>query len=118
MSTFSYPLEVGDLAGQHFERIEALVDTGASFSVVPASLLERLGISPTGPVEFELGDGHVVTMDVGQAWVRIDGESAIRRVVFAPEGTPSAIGSDTLQGLLLMVDPIAERLIPRRALLR
>lgn len=46
MAAFSYPLILIGPAGS--EAIEALVDTGASFTTVPAPLLERFGVHMVG----------------------------------------------------------------------
>jgi hypothetical protein len=43
MSTFRIAIEVGNLAEDRFEVVEALVDTGASHSIFPARLLRGLG---------------------------------------------------------------------------
>lgn len=118
MITFTYPMEIGDPAGQRLEQIEALVDTGASFTVVPASVLRQLGVAPRRRIDFELGDGRTVQIDVGQPWVQVDGEGVIDVVAFGTEGVGPVLGAHTLEGLALAVDPIGRRLVPRRALLR
>lgn len=44
MGKFSVRLEVGDPSGQRFETIDAMVDSGATYTVLPASLLERVDV--------------------------------------------------------------------------
>ena len=51
---FRCPLEVGDPEGSQFEEVEALVDTGATFTVVPGRILQRLGVGRKGKVGFRL----------------------------------------------------------------
>ena len=46
MGTFVVQIEVGDLRGEKFEGVEALVDTGATTTVIQGSTLRRLGIVP------------------------------------------------------------------------
>jgi len=46
MGTFSATIELGDPLGQRFESLDAVVDTGSTYTVVPASLLVRLGVVP------------------------------------------------------------------------
>lgn len=46
MGVFAVPMDVGDLQGVRFERLQALVDTGASHTRMPRSVLERLGVVP------------------------------------------------------------------------
>ena len=51
-------LEVGN-PGNHDtpEQVEVLIDSGAVHSVVPAPVLEKLGISPLAADEFRLAGG-------------------------------------------------------------
>ena len=80
--------------------------------MLPASLLKELGIEPTSKSGFELADGRVIEMDVGRAWVTINGSSEITRVVFDKDDSPARLGSYTLTGLRLAVDTANERLVP------
>ncbi len=117
MGTFHYPIEIGDAQGQRFERVEALVDTGASYTVVPGPMLQRLGVTAHDRVVFFLADGRQIERDVGQTWVRIDGRSVITLVVFGDEGSDALLGAYTLEGLRLGVDPANQRLVRTPGLL-
>lgn len=117
MGTFNYPIEIGDPGGQRFERIEALVDTGASYTVVPASVLQRLGVVPSRTRTFVLGDGRETERELGETIVRIDGTSVTTLVVFGDDQAGPALGVYTLEGLGLAVDPVKRRLVPTEALL-
>ena len=44
MGLFNVPIGVGDPQGERFQIVEALVDTGATFSIVPAPILDGLGV--------------------------------------------------------------------------
>ena len=117
MGTFSVPMEVGTLDGQSYETIEALVDTGASYTVAPASLLNRLGITPREHIEFELADGRIIELGIGETRVRIDGRDAVTLVVFGEEGVSPLLGAYTLESVRLAVAPLRQLLVPPRALL-
>ncbi len=117
MGTFMYPIEVGNPQGQRFERVEALVDTGATFTVLPGSLLRDLGIPAHRRIRFRLADGSVLEREAGETLVRLDGQVITTTVVFAEEGAPSLLGVVTLETALLAVDPVRQRLIPTEALL-
>jgi clan AA aspartic protease len=112
VGTFHYAIEVGDPQGTHFEAVDALVDSGASYTALPASLLRRLGVTPHDRVLFILADQRQIERDVGQTWVRIDGKSVITLVVFGDEGAEPLLGAYTLEGLRLGVDPLNRRLVP------
>lgn len=45
MGTFLYPVRVSRLDGEAAETVEALVDTGATWTWIARPLLERLGIT-------------------------------------------------------------------------
>ena len=117
MGTFRHRIDVGDPQGARFETVEALVDTGASYSVVPAPLLQRLGVTAHDRVVFFLADGRQIERDVGQTWVRIDGRSVITLVVFGDEGSDALLGAYTLEGLRLGVDPANQTLVRTPGLL-
>ena len=68
MGTFKWPLRISSMDGQQAQDIEATVDTGASFTTLPSSLLRELGIEPTGKRGFLVADGRRVEMEFGQAW--------------------------------------------------
>ena len=46
MGIFYVDMEIGDPSGRSFETVEALVDTGASYTVMPPSLLGSWALFP------------------------------------------------------------------------
>lgn len=96
--------------------VEALVDTGATYTMLPASMLQNLGVVPHDRAEFELADGNVAEMDIGRTWVRIDGRSEIVPIIFGEEGTTALLGAVTLEIFRLGVDLVRQELIPVRGL--
>ena len=67
MGTFNVDLRIGELDFSAWETVSALVDTGATCSMAPASLLRRLGVEPEESVEFELAGGEIVQYETGYA---------------------------------------------------
>ena len=117
MGTFTVEIEVGDAPGDQFETVEALVDTGATYTMIPASLLNRLGVVPVAQMNFILADGQRIARDVGEASLRILGSTFHSPVVFANEDSNVLLGAVTLQIFGLGVDPLNERLVPVDGLL-
>ena len=95
--------------------LRLLVDTGSSYTWVPSTVLETLGVSSTATVPFELANGRFVERPVAEVKITILGRTATRWVVFGRKRDAGLVGTDTLQGLLLDVDPTAHRLLPRRS---
>lgn len=111
MGVFSVLIEIGDPEGQHFESVEALVDTGATFTLVPGSTLSALGVRPSDSGLFELADGSTTSFDVGETRVRVNGKEVSTAVVFGDERMSPLLGAYTLERLRLGVDPAGKRLI-------
>jgi clan AA aspartic protease len=118
MGTFRVTVDIGDLAGERWVRVEALVDTGASHTLLPAPLLDGLGISRAERWPFERADGRVAEHDIGHALVRWNGKQVATIVVFGDEGVEPVLGAYTLEGLRLAPDPVRQRLIPVPGLLK
>ena len=112
MGTFTWPMRISSMDGQHSLDVEATVDTGAFYTTLPARLLRELGIEPRGKRRILLADGRRVEMEYGQAWATIDGESVVTIVAFGEDNAPSLLGAYTLEGLALAVDPSSQRLVP------
>jgi clan AA aspartic protease len=93
-------------------RLKFLVDSGALYSVVPASVLRRLGIKPGGSRSFILADGTEVKRALGQALFRLNGEEAASPVIFRAAGDSVLLGTASLGALGLMLDPLKRELRP------
>lgn len=116
MGTFYHEMQVYSANGDRSETLDALVDTGASYSQVPGSILQRLGIVPTDTVEAILADGRVVEDLAAEIRVRIDGRETTTWVTFGPEDVASLMGAHALEGVRLAVDPLRSELVPTRIL--
>ena len=112
MGTFEWQMRIAGADSERFEAIEATVDTGAFYSVVPARLLHDIGVECSTRRRMRLADGRVVDVDIGEVRVTVDGESVTTLVVFGEDDAPSLLGAYTLEGLALTVDPVDQRLVP------
>ena len=97
--------------------INFLIDSGAVYSLAPASTLKKLGIRPHREVDFTLADGTTITRRVGDAYFELGGEGGAAPVIFGEEGDEALLGATTLESIGLILDPFKRRLIPMRMLL-
>ena len=118
MGTFTVPLEVGNQATGEFLPVVALVDTGATYTLLPAGMLAQLAIKSVGKRTFELADQRTTQYDVGEVRMRLNDDESTVLVVFAPEGTPPLLGATVLELFSLGADPVNQRLIPVPSLLK
>ena len=103
----------------HLERRErrgtvpdALVDTGSEYTWIPRQLLESLGVVAERKQAFIVADGRRLERDIGYALVRAGGTEAPDLVVFAEAGDMVLLGSHSLEGLNLKIDPVRKALVP------
>jgi clan AA aspartic protease len=94
-----------------------LVDSGAVYSLVPRSDLERIGIAPHSRRSFILANGEQVERDLGSAIFEYQGERGDSLVIFGEEGDSPLLGATTLEGFGLILDPFRRELKPLPMLL-
>ena len=89
---------------------EFLVDSGASFTVVPTSELKKMGIKPSREERFVLADGKVISRKVGSAMYEYKGIESAAPVLFGVKGDSLLLGVFTLEALGLSLDPLKRQL--------
>ena len=112
MGTFRIEMGVGDPQGQRYEYVDALVDSGSTYNILPASMLRRLGIEVQGTGTFKIADGRRIEREMGETRVRLNGEDYTAPVIFGDEGVQPLLGAVTLEIFRLAIDPVEMRLIP------
>ena len=112
MSTFTVSLEISGLGGERWERIEALVDTGSSYTSVPRDILARVGVDARDRRRFRTADERHIELDLGFAMARMDGRQRPTVVAFGEPGGTPLLGAVTLEEFGLGVDPLGHRLVP------
>ena len=117
METFFMTIEIAGPDRERFETVNALVGANATYTMLPASLLTALGVSPTGKRVLRFPNGERIRMDIGEAAVRIDGRVRTAIVVFADEDSRPILGMVTLEAFSVAVDTVNQRLIPKPAFL-
>ena len=110
------PIDIGDPQGVRWETVEALVDTGSTYTWIPRQLLERLEVRAQFEREFETADGRVILRDMAVTMIRWNGEDMPTLVVFGGDQDAALLGAYTLEGFALAPDPVNQRLIRVRGL--
>jgi clan AA aspartic protease len=111
MGMTTIEIDVGNVADpETTERIEFLVDSGATYSVIPADVLDRLGIKPITEQSFRLADGRKITRSKGVALFRYRERVGGADVIFGEPGDSNLLGAFTLEALGLSLDPLKREL--------
>ena len=111
MGTFSVKAHLPD-----GREIEVFVDTGSTFSKLPASDLESFGVQRAFDIEVELGDGTIMRRSVGYIELEVQGRHRILPVAFGGVGERSLLGATALEILGFAVDASRQELVPTRSL--
>ena len=111
MGLTTLELEIANVASpERGEKLEFLVDSGPIQSVVPAAVLERLGIKPLAQQEFRLANGEKIVRQKGVAVFRFKDKVGGADVIFGEEGDATLLGAFTLEALGLALDPLKREL--------
>ena len=109
-------IQVADRLRERYVNIDGMVDTGSTYTSLPESVLEDLGIEREETDVFELADNRLVEYDIGDIRLLLENRERYVPVVFAPNNATPLVGMTTLEILRLGIDPVAERLMPVTAL--
>jgi predicted aspartyl protease len=95
------------------EEVSLLVDTRATLSWIPRKVLESLKAVTLSRLPFELAGWRRLERDVTSVLLTIDGRKAPVPVAFGEAGEEAVLGATVLESLGFLVDPVAQKLIPR-----
>ena len=112
MGTFRVDIEIENPAHPGEKRVlrSVLVDTGAELSWFPRDLLESLGVERLKVWRFRQADGTVLTRWTGGVSVSLGDIQTLDEAVFGEPGDLILLGSRSLEGLNLRIDPVSKRL--------
>jgi predicted aspartyl protease len=113
MGTFRITVEIENPVkpGPRRSVSNVLVDTGSELSWIPAKVLESLGIERYERWRFRQANGTVLERWVGPAFVHAAGKRAVDEIVFGEPGDLVLLGSRSLEGLNLRVEPTTKQLV-------
>lgn len=83
---------------------KALVDTGATFTVIPWEIYEKLNLKVVGKKKVETAK-WIMELDESLALLEIKGKSSIIPLLISKELKDTLIGIISLEALCLIVDP-------------
>jgi clan AA aspartic protease len=112
MSTFTVPATVAHSARPDRRvTLDLFVDTGATWTLLPAEIVAQLGLETPRQRSVELASGERVTYPLGQVAMQLDGEQLVTIFLAAPPGCQPLLGAVTLEAFGLSVDPVRKRLV-------
>ena len=97
--------------------VDLLVDTGASYVLLPPEVVERLGLETHIERRVMLASGERVIYRLGDVRISFNGEDHTTTFLAGPTGSRPLFGAYALELFGLAADPVHHRLFPVPALL-
>jgi clan AA aspartic protease len=97
--------------------LDLLVDTGATWSLIPAETASLLGVEPAETRSVRTADGRRLDLPLAEVRFTIDGRSLTTPCLIGAPNAPALLGAVTLEAFGLAADPVQKILVPVTGLL-
>jgi clan AA aspartic protease len=94
-----------------------LVDSGATYTLLPQKVWQAIGLEPKRAVTFTLADGTTVERKVSECHIALPQGEGHTPVILGEPGDEALLGTVTLEILGLVLNPFTRELQPMRMLL-
>jgi clan AA aspartic protease len=93
------------------QAVRFLVDSGASYTLLPKSIWQAIGLEPKRTMDFSLADGTIVERTISECFIELESGKCHTPVVLGEQGDDQALlGVVTLEELGLVFDPFRREL--------
>lgn len=104
----------GPLGG---ESVRFLIDSGATYTVLPEEVWRKIGLKPIREHEFMLADGKVIKRKVSECYIALPQGEGHTPVVLGEADDQALLGFVTLEILGLVFNPLKRTLQPMKIFL-
>ena len=99
------------------ESVRLLVDSGATYSLLPEPVWRAIELEPTREMSFSLADGTQVVRRISECRLSLEQGEGHSPVILGEPGDGGLLGVVTLEILGLVLNPFSRTLQPLRAML-
>ncbi|MEW6215738.1 MAG: aspartyl protease family protein [Nitrospirota bacterium] len=99
------------------ETVEFLIDSGATYSLLPLKVWQAIGLKPKRTLEFRLADGTTLKRGVSECYIILPQGEGHTPVILGEESDKALLGVVTLEILGLVFNPFNRTLQPMKMLL-
>ena len=98
-------------------QVRLLVDSGASYSLLPEDVWKAIELEPRREMTFALADGTLMVRQVSECWLSLEAGEGHSPVILGEPGDLGLLGVVTLENLGLVFHPFSRTLHPMRLLM-
>jgi aspartyl protease family protein len=107
----------GTVTGPTGTRIlDFLVDSGATYTLLPHEVWQAIGLAAKRSITFALGDGSRIERQVSECHITLSVGEGHSPVILGEPGDDALLGVVTLENLGLVFNPFSRTLHPMRML--
>ena len=99
------------------ETVRFLVDSGATYSLLPEKVWRAMGLAPKRRVSFSLADGTLIERQVSECHIALPQGEGHTPVILGEAEDEALLGVVTLEILGLVLNPFSRTLHPMKMLL-
>ncbi len=103
--------------GDKQEVVRFLVDSGASYSLLPEAVWKSIGLKPDRTLSFTLADGTMIERSVSEAYIIFPQGKGHTPVILGEQNDEALLGAVTLEILGFVLNPFDRTLHPMRMLM-
>ena len=100
------------------ESAKFLVDSGATYTLLPKKVWRSIGLKPKRTMQFSLADGTTIERKISEAYLVLKQGEAHTPVILGEANDDALLGVVTLEILGLVFNPFDRTLHPMRMLLK
>ncbi len=97
--------------------VDFLVDSGATYTLIPKLVWEKINLNPKRKLEFILADGTKIKRCVSECHIEILGYEGHTPVILGENDEEALIGSVTLEESGFVLDPFKREIRPSKLML-
>jgi len=103
--------------GKKAIELKFLVDSGASFTLLPEKVWKELELKPLDKMSFALADATIIERSISEVWFEFNGNGRTIQVILGEGNDEALLGVLTLESLGLALNPFTRKLYPMRLML-
>ena len=112
VGTFSVDFVIRNRNSRQARSLRGVVDTGASYTMIPAQILDELGLERDETLLFSFADGSRRELSIGWAEMELQGHRRNVYVMFGVDSRKILLGAMALETFGMAADAKNHRLIP------
>jgi clan AA aspartic protease len=106
MGHIKVEVKIGNIERTKFKKVEGIVDTGATRTIIPVSMAKELELKEIGEAKVKSGAGYL-NLKKAEAVIKLQGKETKQVILISDFIDRVLIGVLTLEDLELEVDPLS-----------